>query len=68
MPRLSSPNAVPLVSVEGEHPVLVQRVPDDEGGDPALVRRQERPRPPGSAHPGHLLLQRPDADHEERER
>ena len=46
----------------------LKRVPDDQGDDASLVRRQERPRTSGRAHLGHLLLQRSDADHEERER
>ncbi len=54
-----------LTSVEGEHPVSFERVPDDESGHPSLVQRQERSRPSGRAHLGHLLLQRPNADHEE---
>ena len=57
-----------FISVESEHPMPLKRVPDDQGDDTSLVRRQERPRTSGRAHLGHLLLQRPDADHEERER
>ena len=56
------------LSVEGERAVPVQRVSADEGGDPALVQLQERSGSSGRPDLGHLLLQRADADHEERER
>jgi hypothetical protein len=59
--------AIPF-SVQGQHPVPVKRFPINQGSDPSLVQRQERPRTSGRAHSGHLLLQRPNADHEERER